>query len=78
MKDIACATGVELLNDYLECVLTDEVRAALDAHVATCERCVAFIDSYRATPRLLREATEASLPDDVQQSLRAFLRTQRQ
>jgi len=78
MKDIACATGVELLNDYLEGVLTDDVRAALDAHVARCERCVAFIDSYRATPRLLREATEASLPDDVQQSLRAFLRAQRQ
>ncbi len=78
MKDIVCATGVELLNDYLEGVLTDDVRAALDAHVAKCERCVAFIDSYRATPRLLREATEASLPDDVQQSLRAFLRTQRQ
>lgn len=77
MKDIACVTGVELLNDYLEGVLTDDVRAALDAHVARCERCVAFIHSYRATPRLLREATEASLPDDVQQSLRAFLRTQR-
>ena len=78
MKDVVCATGVELLNDYLEGVLTDDVRAALDAHVARCERCVAFIESYRATPRLLREATEASLPDDVQQSLRAFLRAQRQ
>ena len=78
MKDVVCATGVELLNDYLEGVLTDDVRAALDAHVAQCERCVAFIDSYRATPRLLREATEASLPDDVRQSLRAFLRAQRQ
>ena len=77
MKDIACVTGVELLNDYLEGVLADDVRAALEAHVAKCERCVAFIDSYRATPRLLQEATESSLPDDVQQSLRAFLRAQR-
>ena len=78
MKDIVCATGVELLNDYLEGVLPDDVRAALEAHVARCERCVAFIDSYRATPRLLQEATEAALPEDVQQSLRAFLRAQRQ
>ena len=78
MKDIVCATGVELLNDYLEGVLPDDVRAALDAHVARCERCVAFIESYRATPRILGEATDASLPDDVQQSLRAFLRAQRQ
>ena len=78
MKDIVCATGVELLNDYLEGVLPDDVRAALDAHVARCERCVAFIESYRATPRILGEATDASLPEDVQQSLRAFLRAQRQ
>ena len=78
MKDIVCATGVELQNDYLEGVLPDDVRAALDAHVARCERCVAFIESYRATPRILGEATDASLPEDVQQSLRAFLRTQRQ
>ena len=78
MKDIVCATGVELLNDYLEGVLPDDVRAALDAHVARCERCVAFIESSRATPRILGEATDASLPDDVQQSLRAFLRAQRQ
>lgn len=78
MKDVACVTGVELLMDYLEGVLTDDVRAALDAHVAGCQRCAAFIDSYRATPRLLKEATEASLPDDIQRSLRAFLRGQRQ
>jgi anti-sigma factor RsiW len=78
MKDIACVAGVELLNDYLEGVLTDDVRAALDAHVAGCRRCAAFIESYRATPRLLKDATDASLPDDIQQSLRAFLRAQRQ
>ena len=78
MKDIVCATGVELLNDYLEGVLPDDVRAALEAHVARCERCVAFIESYRATPRILGDATDASLPEDVQQSLRAFLRAQRQ
>ena len=77
MKDIACVTGVELLNDYLEGVLTADVRAALDAHVAGCQRCAAFIDSYRATPRLLKEATDAALPDDIQRSLRAFLRAQR-
>jgi len=78
MKDIACVTGVELLMDYLEGVLPEDVRAALDAHVAGCQRCAAFVDSYRATPRLLKEATDASLPDDIQRSLRAFLRAQRQ
>jgi anti-sigma factor RsiW len=77
MKDIACISGVELIADYLEGALPEDVRAALEAHVAGCARCVAFLASYRATPRILREATDATLPADVQDSLRAFLRTQR-
>lgn len=39
-------------------------------------RCVAFIASYRETPRILREATATALPADLQASLRAFLRAQ--
>ena len=74
MNDISCGSGVELLMDYLEGVLPPEMNAALDAHVAGCERCTGFVVSYRETPRILRTATAVELPADVQQSLRAFLR----
>ena len=74
MKEIVCATGVALLMDYLDGVLPADVRAALDEHVAGCERCTAFVASYCATPRILRDATVASLPADVEASLEAFLR----
>ena len=74
MKEIACVSGVALLMDYLEGVLAADVRAALDAHVAGCQRCAAFVDSYCATPRILRDATAASLPEDAEASLKAFLR----
>ena len=77
MKEVACISGVELLMDYLEGVLSADLRSALDAHVAGCPRCVAFIASYRDTPRILREATATTLPADLQVSLRAFLRAQR-
>jgi len=73
MKEIACLSGVELLMDYLEGALPPDVHAALDHHVAGCARCVAFVASYRATPRILREATAAMLPDDVQASLKTFV-----
>lgn len=63
--------------DYMEGVLPPEVNAVLEAHVAGCERCVAFIASYRETPRILREATAIALPPDLQESLRVFLRAQR-
>ena len=75
MKDIACISGVELLMDFLEGVLPADLHAALEKHVAGCPRCTAFVASYRATPRILREATEASLPPDLEASLRDFLRS---
>jgi anti-sigma factor RsiW len=74
MKEIACVSGVELLMDYLEGVVSSDMRAALDAHVAGCQRCTAFVASYRATPRILRDATAVTLPADLEASLKAFLR----
>lgn len=74
MTPIVCATGVELLMDYLEGVLSVDVRAALDEHVAGCARCTAFVASYLETPRIMREASAVSLPADVEASLKAFLR----
>jgi anti-sigma factor RsiW len=73
MTEIVCASGVELLMDYLDGVLPPELRAALDEHVAGCPRCTAFVASYLATPRILREATAVALPADLEASLRAFL-----
>lgn len=75
--DVVCASGVELLMEYLEGALAPEVQADLEAHVAGCARCVAFIASYRATPRILRRATLAALPEDLGDSLLAFLRRRR-
>jgi anti-sigma factor RsiW len=77
VNDVVCASGVDLLMDYLEGELPAEVRAALDAHVAGCPRCVAFIASYRATPSILRRSTAAALPEALGDSLLAVLRARR-
>jgi hypothetical protein len=45
--------------------------------VAGCQKCTAFVASYLATPRILREATAAAMPPELQRSLLAFLRAQR-
>jgi anti-sigma factor RsiW len=63
--------------DYLDGVLSPDVNAALETHVAGCERCAAFVASYRETPRILRRATAVEIPSDIQDSLHAFLRTLR-
>jgi len=78
MKErVVCASGVGLLMDYLEGALPEDLRAELEAHVASCPRCTAFVASYRATPRILREATLAALPRGLEESLLAFLRSRR-
>jgi anti-sigma factor RsiW len=74
MKEIVCVSGVELLMDYLDGVLPADLHTALDEHVAGCARCTAFVKSYLETPRILREATAATLPADLEASLKAFLR----
>ena len=71
---IVCVSGVALLAEYLEGTLPADVRRELEAHVAACPRCTAFVESYRATPRILRQATLAALPADLEASLTAFLR----
>jgi anti-sigma factor RsiW len=73
MKPIVCADGVALLMDYLEGVLPEGERAALDSHVAGCPRCTAFVWSYRETPRILRAATAAAMPPEARASLGRFV-----
>jgi anti-sigma factor RsiW len=74
---VVCASGVELLNDYLEGLLPAELRAELEAHVAACSRCMAFVAAYRETPRILRDVTKVALPPALEASLLDFLRARR-
>ena len=77
MTPTACVSGLELLVDYLEGLLPPPTVAALEGHVAGCQRCQAFVASYNATPRILREATDTPIPSQVQTALANWLRSRR-
>ena len=77
MKEVVCMSGVELLMEYLEDALAPDVRHAIEAHVAGCSRCDAFIASYRETPRIVRDATRLEMPADLEASLLTALRNAR-
>ena len=77
MTESTCASGVELLMDYLEGAVSDDVRDAIESHVSGCPRCVAFLESDRATPQVLREATTVEMPRDLQDSLITAIRAAR-
>jgi anti-sigma factor RsiW len=72
-----CRDGAALLMDYLEGALPDDVRSAIDTHLAACARCVAFVRAYRDTPRILRDATAAEMPSGLVESLQRFLAERR-
>jgi hypothetical protein len=76
MSDTVCASGVELLMDYLEGVLPPATVTSIDQHVMSCDRCQAFIASYRATPTVLRDATNFAPPTDLVDNLVAWLKRQ--
>jgi anti-sigma factor RsiW len=71
---LVCLEGVELVTEYLEGVLPPARRQAVDEHLAVCPRCVAFVASFRETPRIFRSATAAVLPQSIADALRRSLR----
>ena len=70
---MACAEGVDVLMDYAEGLLPADARTSVDAHLEGCPRCVAFVQSYFETPRVLRRVTDAAMPAGVGASLRRAL-----
>lgn len=77
MTDLTCRDGAELLMDYLEGVVSRDVRTTIDVHLAGCRNCERFVRSYRETPRILRTATAVEMPAGARASLKRFLRARR-
>ena len=55
----------ELLADYVDGALTDDERAAADAHLATCETCREEIELARQAVTALASLEEESVPFGV-------------
>jgi anti-sigma factor RsiW len=73
--DLTCRELVDFLDDYFDGVLEGPARAAFHRHVAACPSCVAYMNTYRASTRILREALRdrPGLPEDVPAGLVAAI-----
>ncbi|MDP1826480.1 MAG: zf-HC2 domain-containing protein [Archangium sp.] len=71
-----CKDSVELLLEYLDGELTDELRAKLEAHLGGCSPCEDFLKGYKATPGLCRKALAREIPKEVAVKLTDFLRSE--
>jgi anti-sigma factor RsiW len=71
---LRCRGVVELLDEYLEGALDPAVAARLEAHLADCGDCTAFLETYRAVVRSSRQLRESQLPAELRERLLSFLR----
>jgi hypothetical protein len=72
-----CRDGADRLMEYMEGVLDESLRQAIDSHLAGCAGCRAFVKSYASVPAVLREATRAELTPAGQDALRRALAARR-
>ncbi|MEW6434753.1 MAG: zf-HC2 domain-containing protein [Myxococcota bacterium] len=73
-----CRDSLDLLLEYAEGHLPDDVRRRLEAHFGDCQPCEEFLKTYRATPGLCKKALAATMPEAVAKKLTTFLRRELQ
>jgi anti-sigma factor RsiW len=61
--DISCTALVELVSDYLDGALPDELLARVEAHLAVCPGCVSAVEQIREVVRLAGRLTEESVEE---------------
>ncbi len=71
---MTCKETIDVLADYLEQSLTDELAAALEQHLADCAPCRAYLSTYRKTRDLTRRAGRVPMPEEMKRRLHRFLR----
>jgi anti-sigma factor RsiW len=66
---VTCAALVSLLSDYIDGSLAPEPRAALEAHLAACDKCHIVLDTTQCTILLYRVCESPSLAAERREAL---------
>lgn len=79
--ELTCRELTARLDDYIEDRMSPERLAVFERHLSVCRDCVAYLESYRRTMKLTREALDAPdarVPGDLPEDLvRAILAARR-
>ena len=67
--EIACQEFVELVTDYLEGTLPEEVEHAVAAHLELCEPCRIYLEQIRSTTGAMRTLPRPALPQSARDRL---------
>jgi anti-sigma factor RsiW len=70
---LTCKDAIDILADYLEGALGDDLVATLERHLADCRPCVAYLATYRKTRELTGQAGRIDMPEEMKARLRQIL-----
>jgi anti-sigma factor RsiW len=68
-EELSCQELVELVTDYLEGALPEELRERFDAHIEHCSGCQTYLEQMRATIRATGTLTAESLSPEAERTL---------
>ena len=68
-RGLTCREVVELVSDYLDDVLPDDERHAVDSHLAGCVGCSIVLGEVRETIRMTGMLTEDHLTAEQRRTL---------
>jgi len=69
VREVRCIELVESLTEWMEGALDDEDRLLLEAHLATCTSCAAYVAQVRVALALLSRQRRAGPPAAVRAAL---------
>jgi len=70
---MTCQETIARLSEYLDAELTPETLRELEAHLAECAPCRAYLATYRKTRELAAKVNRVELPEDLKARIRAVL-----
>lgn len=70
---MTCKDAIELFSEYLEAAVDAETLARLEQHLGDCPPCVAYLNTFRRSRELAREASRVEMPPELKRRLRQFL-----
>ena len=72
-EELSCQELVELVTDYLEGAMTEELRLRFERHIETCSGCRTYLEQMRLTIRATGSlSAEALTPEAERALLEAF------
>jgi anti-sigma factor RsiW len=70
---MTCQDAIALLLDYLEATLDDATVAQLEAHLADCAPCRAYLATYRRAVGVAGTTERIEMPPEMRERLASFL-----